>query len=82
MGKIGRSKRMEEKTGSSCRLSKPSPQTTCPTNRGIFSHSLTGLPHRARNSQLISLTVISYLKLSGSNGSTRPSAVSACGYMK
>src|SRR5262245_44113273 len=29
-----------------------------------------------------SFTVISYLKLSGSKGSTRPSVVSACGYMK
>jgi len=29
-----------------------------------------------------SFVVISYLNLSGSNGSTRPSAVSACGYMK
>lgn len=32
--------------------------------------------------EVVSLDVISYLKLSGSRLSSRPSAVSACGYMR
>src|SRR5262249_33477700 len=42
----------------------------------------TLLPFRPRYAALSSRETILYLKLSGSRGSIRPSAVSACGYIR